>query len=200
MFAVSQISIPAGIEMYIALPRTNIVRSSIDLMIVSSIFGFLYDGSSKVNDEGSPFKIVFERIFEISNVIRTEKIINPRRVRADSVDDANLFDDAETRKIEIIAISVGNLPLHGENTLVRIAISFSFFDWIILQPITPQALQPYPIHIVRDCFPWAPHFLNTLSMLNAILGRYPKSSKRVNKGKNIAIGGSITEITHATTL
>ena len=99
MFAVSQISIPAGIEMYIALPRTNIVLSSIDLMIVSSIFGFLYGGSSKVNDEGSPFKIVFERIFEISNVIRTEKIINPRRVRADSVDDANLFDDAETRKI-----------------------------------------------------------------------------------------------------
>lgn len=153
IFVVSQINIPAGIDMYIALPRTNIVLSSIDLMIVSSIFGFLYGGSSKVNDEGSPFKMVFERIFEINRVTKTENTINPKRVRADSVDDANLLDAPLTKKMEIIAIRVGNLPLQGENTLVRIAISFSFFDWIILHPITPHALQPYPMHIVRDCFP-----------------------------------------------
>ena len=29
-----------------------------------------------------------------------------------------------------------------------------------------------------------------------ILGRYPKSSSNVNNGKKIAIGGSITDITH----
>ena len=39
------------------------------------------------------------------------------------------------------------------------------------------------------------HFLKHLSKLKAILGRYPKSSKKVNKGKKIAIGGSITLIT-----
>ena len=31
-------------------------------------------------------------------------------------------------------------------------------------------------------------------------GRYPESSSRVNKGKNIAIGGSITEVTQARVL
>jgi len=40
-------------------------------------------------------------------------------------------------------------------------------------------------------------FLNNLSKLNEILGKYPKSSKIVNRGKKIAIGGSITLTTHA---
>lgn len=153
IFAVNHIIIPAGIDIKIALPRTKTVLSSIDLIMVSSIFGFLYGGSSRVNDDGSPFKIVNESIFDISSVIKIEKIIRPSRVRADSVDDANLFDAPETKNMEIIAIKEGNLPLQGENIFVKIAISFSFFDSIILQPITPQALQPYPIHIVKACFP-----------------------------------------------
>ena len=37
-----------------------------------------------------------------------------------------------------------------------------------------------------------PAFLKNLSRLNAIRGKKPKSSKSVNNGKNIAIGGSIT--------
>ena len=41
-------------------------------------------------------------------------------------------------------------------------------------------------------------FLKYLSKLKAIRGKYPKSSSKVNIGKNIAIGGSITEITHVT--
>ena len=49
--------------------------------------------------------------------------------------------------------------------------------------------------MVIICFPEQQHFLKKLSILKAILGRYPKSSKKVNKGKKIAIGGSITEIT-----
>ena len=52
------------------------------------------------------------------------------------------------------------------------------------------------MHIVNACFPEVQHFLKHLSKLKAILGKYPKSSKKVNKGKNIAIGGSITAITH----
>ena len=35
-----------------------------------------------------------------------------------------------------------------------------------------------------------------LSKLKDILGRYPKSSSIVKRGKNIAIGGSITATTH----
>ena len=56
------------------------------------------------------------------------------------------------------------------------------------------------MHIVSACFPEEQHFLKHLSKLNAILGRYPKSSKRVNKGKNIHIGGSITLTIQVTVL
>ncbi len=65
------------------------------------------------------------------------------------------------------------------------------------QPITPQALQPKPMHIVRLCLPCAQDLRKKLSRLKATLGRYPRSSSRVNKGKKIAIGGSMTETTHA---
>lgn len=69
IFAISQITSPAGADITIALRRTNIVLSSIDLIITFPIWGFLYGGSSKVNEEDSPFRIVFERSFDIINVI-----------------------------------------------------------------------------------------------------------------------------------
>lgn len=50
--------------------------------------------------------------------------------------------------------------------------------------------------MVNDCFPVVHAFLKNPSKLKAILGRYPKSSNNVNSGKNMAIGGNITEITH----
>ena len=78
--------------------------------------------------------------------------------------------------------------------LVSIAINFSLGELIILHPVTPALLQPKPMHIVIICLPEQEHFLKKPSTLKAILGRYPKSSKKVNKGKNIAIGGSITDI------
>ena len=98
--------------------------------------------------------------------------------------------------INIVAIVIrkGNLPLQGTKLFVKIAISFSRGEFIILQPVTPAALQPTHMHIVIICFPEQQHFLKKPSILKAILGKYPKSSNIVNKGKNIAIGGSITEI------
>lgn len=86
--------------------------------------------------------------------------------------------------------------LHGTKLLVKIAINLSRGELIILQPTTPAALQPNPMHIVIICLPVQQHFLKNPSILKAILGRYPKSSKNVNNGKNIAIGGNITETTH----
>jgi hypothetical protein len=62
---------------------------------------------------------------------------------------------------------------------------------------TPAALQPKPIIVVMACLPCAPDFLKKRSKLNATRGRYPKSSSKVNIGKKIAIGGSITLTTHA---
>lgn len=43
-----------------------------------------------------------------------------------------------------IVIKNGNLPLQGTKLLVKIAINFSRGESIILQPITPAALQPNP--------------------------------------------------------
>ena len=103
---------------------------------------------------------------------------------------------AEVKNIVDIAIKVGKRPLQGTNVFVSIAISLSLGESIILHPITPQALHPKPIHIVIACFPLQQHFLKNPSILKAILGKYPKSSIKVNNGKNIAIGGSITAIIH----
>ena len=63
----------------------------------------------------------------------------------------------------IIAIIAGNLPLQGTRLFVIIASSFSLFESIILQPTTPAALHPKPIHIVSACFPQLWHFLKGLS-------------------------------------
>ena len=78
-------------------------------------------------------------------------------------------------------------------------MSRSLGESIILHPVMPAALQPSPIAIVSACFPHALERLKYLSRFNAARGRYPTSSSRVNMGKNIAIGGSITEVTHVST-
>ena len=98
-------------------------------------------------------------------------------------------------RIEINVIIVGNLPLHGTKLFVTIASNLSRGESIILHPTTPAALHPKPMHIVSDCLPQALQHANGLSKLKAIRGKTPKSSKRVKSGKNIAIGGSITETT-----
>ena len=97
-----------------------------------------------------------------------------------------------------MAIKKGYLPLHGTNALVTAAIIRSLDVSIILVPTTPAALQPNPIHIVIICLPLVKALLKKPSILKASLGRKPKSSKKVKRGKNIAIGGSITEIIHVT--
>lgn len=75
------------------------------------------------------------------------------------------------KNIVISEISIGNLPLQGIKLFVTVAISLSLGDSIMRQPVTPQALQPIPIAIVRPCLPCAPHFEKNLSRLNAILGK-----------------------------
>lgn len=54
------------------------------------------------------------------------------------------------------------------------------------------------MHMVSACLPEVHAHLKHLSKLKAILGKKPKSSKIVNNGKNIAIGGNITETTQVT--
>jgi hypothetical protein len=75
------------------------------------------------------------------------------------------------KNIAMMAISVGNRPLQGTKLLVRMAISRSRGESMILQPITPQALHPKPIHMLSDCLPCAQAFRKPLSRLNATRGR-----------------------------
>ena len=90
--------------------------------------------------------------------------------------------------------------MQGVRELVMIAIERSRGESIILAPVTPTALHPSPIQVVKACLPHALHFSKGLSRLNANLGSIPQSSNIANSGKNIAIGGSITATTHNNTL
>ena len=148
------ISIPAGAATRRALPKTNNVLSNIDLIITFTICGLLYGGSSKVNDDGTPFKIVLDNINDTINVIIIPSKIIPVRIMA-LINDEYLL--VTIKNILIIAIRIGNLPLHGTKLLVRIAISLSLGESMILHPVTPAALHPNPIHIVSACFPQALH-------------------------------------------
>ncbi len=74
-------------------------------------------------------------------------------------------------KTVVIRMRVGQRPLHGTKLLVRMAISRSRGELMLLQEMTPVALQPKPIHIVMACFPCAPDHLKNRSILNATLAR-----------------------------
>ena len=110
-----------------------------------------------MKDEGCPFKSVFERILETINVNKIPKMIIPVKINTLKKEENNPACEP-TKNIVMRAISVGNLPLHGTNTLVKMAINRSLGESMILHPVTPQALQPNPIHIVSACFPQAAHF------------------------------------------
>ena len=182
-----------------ARPRTNKARSNIERVIIFDICGFRYGGNSRVYDDGTPFSIVDESAFVTKNVTKIPRMITKVSNKDDSRFPPSLIENPMI-SIEISVIMVGNLPLHGTKLFVSIASSFSRGESIILHPTTPAALQPNPIHIVSACFPQALQHLNGLSRLNAIRGKNPKSSNRVKRGKNIAIGGNITDTTHATVL
>ena len=155
---------PVGADTIIAFIRTFSVLSNIEFTIIFFICGFLNGGSSNINGEDFPFIIVLESSLDTSNVVITDNIIRDKSISVDVNVDA-------VKNIVISVIRVGNLPLHGTKLFVRIAINLSFLELMILDDITPQALHPKPIHIVRDCFPLVHALLNNLSILNASLGK-----------------------------
>ena len=123
-----------------------------------------------MKEAGVPLNNVFvskRDIKKVKNIpihIKTVSIIAPA---AEFMGDIRL----NVKKAVIMLISIGNLPLQGTNEFVKIATSLSLFESIIRHPTTPAALQPKPIHIVKACFPQAPHFLKIPSRLKEILGR-----------------------------
>ena len=109
---------------------------------------------------------------DTAKVISMPSSITPVSSRAEDKE-ALSPPDWDTKNMDIMAMRVGKRPLQGTKRLV--------------------------MHMVSACFPQARQALKHLSRLNATRGRYPKSSRRVNRGKKIAMGGSITATTHATT-
>ena len=195
MFARSHSISPAGAATVTALPRTNTVLSRSERTSTLPICGRRYGGSSRAKEVAVPFRTVFERNRDIIKVRTAPRAMTPVSISAL----AKFPPLPATASIPIRVISAGNRPLQGIKTLVRMAICRSLGESIILHPVTPAALQPRPIAIVRACFPQAFARLKYLSRLNAARGRYPTSSRRVKRGKNIAIGGSITDVTQVRT-
>ena len=148
---------PIGAEIEIARPSTNSVLSKIERTITLPTLGGRYEGNSSVNDEGVPLRNVFESSLDITRVTPTLKIMIAVKINA-ALTDFMTPESEATKNIEIIAIMVGNLPLHGTKQFVRIAIRRSLGESMILQPTIPAALQPKPIAMHRLCLPQALHF------------------------------------------
>ena len=89
--------------------------------------------------------------FDISRVTIIPSSMKP--VRTAPAASVRTGEAAGMKKIRIMAIRVGNLPLQGTKLLVSMAMRRSLGDSMIRQPVTPQALHPKPMHIVSDCFP-----------------------------------------------
>src|SRR5699024_2295094 len=147
-----------------------------------------------MNEDDSPYSSVPE-----SSLVAI--IDAPKAIITTAVSIAAPFDtEPDVKKMVITSISMGNLPLHGMNPLVIIAMSLTLRASIILNPTTPAALHPSHLHMVRACLPQVLQHLKQRSRSKAMRGKKPQSSSSVKRGKNIAIGGSITDTTHATTL
>jgi hypothetical protein len=92
-----------------------------------------YGGSSNINDDDIPFKIVLDNIFDINNVKKIPINTTISTIIVEIIEDVKRFV-SEPKKIIAIVIRSGNLPLHGTNAFVIIAISLSLGESIILQP------------------------------------------------------------------
>lgn len=110
ILANSHITIPIGAATDTALASTNKVLSNNDLTIILLICGFLQGGSSKINEEGAPFKRVLDNILEINSVNIIPKTIIKITASVDMIDD-KIPVKYSPIKIVAIVIKKGNLPV-----------------------------------------------------------------------------------------
>ena len=164
ILAISQMTSPAGAATTTALPRTNRVLSKMERTSTFPICGFRYGGSSSVKEDGIPFSSVLDNSLVMTKVIAIPNTITAVSRTADRTEES-APPAVPTKNMVNIAISVGNLPLHGTKLLVRIASRRSLGESMIRQPMTPAALQPKPMHIQSACFPQAQQRLKDLSRL-----------------------------------
>ena len=132
--------------------------------------GRRYGGSSRVNAVGWPFRTVRESAQETISVKNTPTSTTPTTVPAAANEATAGGTDAATKTVASM-MSVGNRPLQGTKLLVRIAISRSRGESMILVEMIPAALQPNPMAMESDCLPCAPARRKSQSRLNATRGR-----------------------------
>ncbi len=148
-FAKSQITSPAGAATAAARFKICSVLSKIDRTIIAPTSGRRYGGSSRTKEEGSPFNTVPDKSLDTPKVTKIPDNITAVRSRAPDTD-LMIPESEHTKNIEITEMRVGSFPLQGIKEFVRIAMSRSRGESIILQPVTPTALHPSPIHIKTE--------------------------------------------------
>ena len=107
-------------------------------------------------EDAIPFSKVLDNNFVARKVIKTAKKMNSDKSNA-AITVLPLPELIPTKNMLIMVINIGNLPLHGIKPFVRVASKRSLGESIIRAPVTPTALHPNPMHIVRACFPQALH-------------------------------------------
>ena len=134
------------------LSKTKIVLSKILRIITLIIWGLRYGGSSRMKELGVSGRRNLDKILETIKVIMIPRIIINIKKKAFNKDEVKVLVSG-IKNMEIRAIRRGKRPLQGIKALVIMAIKRSFLVSMIRQPVTPTALQPKPIHIVKACFP-----------------------------------------------
>ena len=105
-----------------------------------------------MKEEGIPLRTVADSSQENSRAEKTAVRTAAVKHRAAVTEAA--FPAALAAKNKVIkVIRAGKRPLQGIKALVRIPIRRSRGESMIRHPITPAALQPSPMAMVRHCFP-----------------------------------------------
>lgn len=123
-FAASQIIMPAGAATAAALPRTKRVLSKIERTMTFKTCGFLYGGISRVNDDGTPRRSVFDSIRDETKVKSTLNTITSVKSAAVNTE-RHMPKLPAAKNMVIILMSDGKRPLQGTRQFVITAISFS---------------------------------------------------------------------------
>ena len=114
-------------------------------------------GSSRVKEEGMPLRSVLDRRKEAKRAAPVQNKRVPARTEGGQKGGGRASAPACGEQGDQCQEG-GNFPLQGIRQEVRTAISFSLGESIMRQPVTPTALQPRLMHMVRACFPQVRHF------------------------------------------
>ena len=114
MLARSHMTSPAGAATAAALPSTKTVLSMSERMMMLPGEGFLYGGSSRINDEGIPFRNVIERNLETTRVMMMPRIMKSVIIMpAKSVESA---DAPAVKNTVMIPMRAGKPPFIRKET------------------------------------------------------------------------------------